>query len=312
MVSEMGPTQSQGNGQYAYTEDHNAKPFYRQIGGDSIIYFDVTWHINTLSNSTDRATFIAPTSPLPPLGQWVTEDIHRPEADPPPFVSECAGCDGDYTVSGAGGEGSWCNGEYRYARRNDGKPLFQQIGGECIIYHLQQWRITYENQTGNAFVASWYYIAPGFPEPPLGKWENIPCGLCGRDPARVAPCDSVACDYVVSGADGTFADHNGQYRQTGIRVNGKPVYQLQHSFLEDRYIFYFWSWKIGFFYELAYGGVVYDSPAESLPPTGSWERQSLLDEETSDHLQVSPCRERPSLVALPVVLVASLATCCLA
>ncbi|CAE7353666.1 traf6-b [Symbiodinium sp. CCMP2456] len=76
MVSEMGPTQSQGNGQYAYTEDHNAKPFYRQIGGDSIIYFDVTWHINTLSNSTDRATFIAPTSPLPPLGQWVTEGRH--------------------------------------------------------------------------------------------------------------------------------------------------------------------------------------------------------------------------------------------
>ncbi|CAE6915871.1 nphp3 [Symbiodinium sp. CCMP2592] len=313
IVSEVGLLESQGNGQYAYTEDHNAKPFYRQIGGDSVIYFDVSWRINTQSNSTDRQTFIAPTSPLPPVGQWVTEDVHRPEADPPPFVSECAGCDGDYIVSGAGGEGSWCNGEYSYARRNDGKPLFQQIGGECIIYHMNQWKITYENQTGNAYMGSWYYIAPGFPEPPLGKWENIPCKFCGRDPARVTPCHSASCDYVVSGADGTFAEYNGQYRQTGIRVNGKPVYQLQQSPL-DRYIFHFWSWKIGFYWDLAIAGAVYDSPAQSLPPTGTWGRESWYEGQTSDSdiLQVSPCRGRPSLVVLPVVIVASLATCCLA
>ena len=65
--------ESQGNGQYAYTKDHNAKPFYRQIGGDSVIYFDAFWRINTNSNSTSQQTFIAPTSPLPPVGQWVTE-----------------------------------------------------------------------------------------------------------------------------------------------------------------------------------------------------------------------------------------------
>ena len=147
----------------------------------------------------------------------------------------------------------------------------------------------------------------------LRKWENIPCKSCGRDPARVTPCHSAACDYVVSGADGTYAEYNGQYRHTGIRVNGKPVYQLQQSPL-DRYIFYSWSWKIGFYWDLAGAGAVYDSPAESLPPTGTWGRESWYEGQTSDSdiLQVSPCRGRPSLVVLPVVIVASLATCCLA
>ena len=167
------------------------------------------------------------------------------DVDPPPMVSLClsASCEGDYNVSGAGGVGDWCNGiYYRNNDTYDGKPSFSQIGGECMIYHLQQWKITFQLQTG-----SWYYMAEGDPKPPQGRWLNIPCVTCAGGSPAVRACENrAACDYVVSGATGALeaTQCNGNYRQDG-RLNGKPLYK-QTSGKKECFILYFITWEIGF------------------------------------------------------------------
>ena len=229
------------------------------------------------------------------------------DADPPPMVSLClsASCDGDYNVSGAGGVGHWCNGIYnRNNKTYEGKPSFSQIGGECMIYHLQQWKITQELQIGG-----WYYMAEGDPKPPEGKWLNIPCTSCGGGSATVRACENrVVCDYVISGATGApmATDCNGQYRQDG-HLNGKPLYK-QTSGEYPRYISYFITWEIGLGTNILPTSGMYVYPPEDTPPLGQWERERWdVAGPATDVAQVSVCQSRR--VVLPSVVIAAVALC---
>ena len=232
------------------------------------------------------------------------------DVDPPPMVSLClsATCEGDYNVSGAGGVGHWCNGIY-YRNNNtyDGKPSFSQIGGECMIYHLQQWKITWELQT-----SGWYYMAEGDPKPPEGKWLNIPCVACAGGSQAVRACENrEICDYVVSGATGSLeaTQCNGQYRQDG-RWNGKPLYK-QTSGKKSCYIFYFITWETGFYLNLPATGW-YTYPPEDTPPLGQWEPERLkVAGPATDVVQVSLCQSWHSMVVLPsvAVVIAAVAIC---
>ena len=67
-VTGMIGSQATGNGKYVHAKQHEGKPLYEQIGGDSIIFWDDFWMMNT----TGKRTFLSPTTALPPLGQWTT------------------------------------------------------------------------------------------------------------------------------------------------------------------------------------------------------------------------------------------------
>ena len=71
-VSGINGSESPGNGEYVFSQYHEGKPLYKQIGRDAIIYWDIFWKLNTDSNITHQRTFLAPTASLPPLGRWTT------------------------------------------------------------------------------------------------------------------------------------------------------------------------------------------------------------------------------------------------
>ncbi|CAE7357480.1 ppk15 [Symbiodinium natans] len=74
-------------------------------------------------------------------------------------------------VSGAGGDGSICNGEYRKVGDHNDKPMYKKIGGNAIIYFDESWKINACIDTGG-----WYYIAPDAASstPPEGQWTTDP------------------------------------------------------------------------------------------------------------------------------------------
>lgn len=84
-----------------------------------------------------------------------------------PKASEDSFC----VVSGAGGDGAICNGEYRKVGEHNDKPMYKKIGGNAIIYFDESWKINACIDTGG-----WYYFAPDSASatPPEGQWTTDP------------------------------------------------------------------------------------------------------------------------------------------
>lgn len=105
----------------------------------------------------------------------------RPEAEEvsaPPVVEDDSRV---YVVSGAGGVGSPCNGEYRRVRELNDKPLYKKTGGDAIIYFKFRWKMNARDDT-----RGWYYMAPerSAATPPEGQWTTE---AYSKDDANPAP-----------------------------------------------------------------------------------------------------------------------------
>lgn len=73
-----------------------------------------------------------------------------------------------FVVSGAGGDGTDCNGEYRQVREHNGKRLYKMTGGDAIIYfHSGRWNMkSYEGAEYTWFQSD---CMPA-ETPPEGQW----------------------------------------------------------------------------------------------------------------------------------------------
>lgn len=105
-------------------------------------------------------------------------------ADGEPLVKQEAGGVKDVilVVTGADGVGACVNGRYRWTGSHEGAGLYQQIGGEAILYRSFFWKLNHHAST-----SGWYYAAPAAkgPRPPLSGWE------CHVDNAEPPPCVTV-------------------------------------------------------------------------------------------------------------------------
>lgn len=96
--------------------------------------------------------------------------------------------DVDFVVAGAGGVGSAVNGSYRQAGELEGRPMYRQVGGECVLFFRGFWKL---NDTARTCV--WRYSmhnATG-ERPPTGPWTTYGYSLEDALPAPTvtAPAD---------------------------------------------------------------------------------------------------------------------------
>jgi len=82
------------NGLFTCTCKHNEKPMYQQTGGDSIMYFDECWKINSIG-AVDSWCYALPesTQALPPPGAWTaqacaTHCLDPASLEPPPILGQ--------------------------------------------------------------------------------------------------------------------------------------------------------------------------------------------------------------------------------
>lgn len=87
-----------------------------------------------------------------------------------------------YVVTGAGGVGSSCNGEYRRVGEHNQKPLYKKTNGDAIIFFNLRWKMNSIHDT-----RGWYYMAPDVSSatPPEGPWTTEQYDQDDADPAPV-------------------------------------------------------------------------------------------------------------------------------
>ena len=203
------------NGDYHYEGQHNDRPSYiKTVGSGSIQMTRQHWYLNTM-NTASSAQYREPLSQHPPEGQWMPEDCDC--SDPPPFVSACeSGC--DYFVSGAGGKGASCNGNYTSVGQLNNRSRYEHDSGNgALLFFEHYWKLSTRELLQESDLQNWHYsvYTPGASQqPPLGQW--IVDGDYERSNMDPAPSVSLceACndvDLVVTGAGGMGSNCNGNY-----------------------------------------------------------------------------------------------------
>lgn len=80
------------NGSYRQAGEHEGRPMYRQVGGESVLFFRGFWKLNdTTRTCVWRYSVPDATGEKPPTGPWTTYGYSLADAQPPPTVAEPSG-----------------------------------------------------------------------------------------------------------------------------------------------------------------------------------------------------------------------------
>ena len=159
-----GPSTSSADGEQDLIDTHDRRETHSQSscsGGDSPSESRVKAPEAAEAPSTAAATTVEATT----VEATTVEDDSRV-----------------YMVSGAGGVGSPCNGEYRRQGDMNEKPLYKKTGGSAIIYFQSRWKMNSTDST-----RGWYYLGPDVPAatPPEGQWTTEGYSKDDANPAPV-------------------------------------------------------------------------------------------------------------------------------
>ena len=326
-VSGAGGQGEPCNGNYTYIEDFNDRPLYAHDSGNGArLFFQRFWKLSTREvlqespavndplNDWYYSVYTPGTSQQPPLGQWIVDgDYERSNVDPPPRVSVCEACnDADLVVTGAGGMGSNCNGNYSFYRNvslyGNEKHVYIKNAGEIAVIWLdwdQRWKMTCRN-VRLADQYSWHYAEPKKLTPPTQQWVSTNICRCSYSGVSVSVCKTCAeKSYIASGAYGPHGHANGQYDFSRFE-DGKSFYEKASKDAWLEVSDSGWHLKlISDTYTYDWGNhttyAKYFAPGSASPPTGSWEWVGSLT--TESHMAtVSRCHSYwPSILVLPIV-----------
>ena len=312
VVTGAGGLGQSCNGNYTYEGELNGMPSYRHADGGALLFYSFYWKLTTpaVLEAADSGLVLnwiyhPGLSQQLPTGQWVIDgDYERSNMDPAPTVTACQNCDADYTVSGAGGLGAFCNGNYSLSldclwHDFDQKMCnYRKGAGEAWIFIKGDriWRMSCRNST-----YSWHYSEPQAQArvPPMGQWvarSKCRCSYSGLAVSQCNQCDTAAA-YMVARADGPHSHANGQYLST--IQDGRQVYEKAE---QDARIFLSsanrWVLQVDGTSILENGQ--YFAPGQEAPTVGKWQWQGSFDT-TAHHVTVSACNQGISLVVLPLV-----------
>ncbi|CAE6915857.1 NPHP3 [Symbiodinium sp. CCMP2592] len=314
VVTGAGGLGQSCNGNYTYEGELNGMPSYRHADGGALLFHRFYWKLTTAAVMEAADSEFAVNwiynpglSQELPTGRWVIDgDYERRNMDPAPTVTACQGCDVDYIVTGAGGLGATCNGNYSlcldcrwpYAQLDQTIYRYRKGAGEAWIFMstARTWRMSCRNST-----SVWHYSEPLAQArlPPTGQWvasSRCRCSYSGLAVSQCNQCDTAAA-YTVAQADGPHSHANGEYFST--IQDGKQVYEKAG---QDARIFLSsenrWVLRVDDNSGLGYGQ--YFAPGQEAPPLGSWQWQGSFDT-AAHHVTVSTCNQGVSLVVLPLV-----------
>ena len=244
MVTGAGGKGLGCNGNYTYAGEKNNRPFYRHANGHAEIYFQSTWKLTTRAvqqeldpGFTLDYLYEPPVSQQLPTGQWITDGGCGSNADPAPTVTMCEGCDVDYIVTGAGGVGSSCNGNYSLFRADSlefsqvygrGKSFYRKTSGEGWISldSIGRWKMRCRNSSFSPQAMDvWHYAEPKKLTPPTGQWASAKPCHCSYSGAVVSRCSECSeKTYVVSELAHPHDRANGEYHFS-TEKNGRPHFE---------------------------------------------------------------------------------------